>query len=134
MATVNPVVRRGSTQDRNRQEEQDGNPQTNDDKVTRSSTPPLVGPYANSTDQMNLGVAAALRSNIYGGVPRATSLTTMVSGGPDADDCAYVEFKVDGPQSALSTSFLGAFQVPTREHGPERAATPCSMAKGPRSH
>ena len=35
MATVNPVIRRGSTQDRNRQEEQDGNPQTNDDKVTR---------------------------------------------------------------------------------------------------
>ena len=33
MATVNPVIRRGSTQDRNRQEEQDGNPQTNDDKM-----------------------------------------------------------------------------------------------------
>ena len=29
---MNPVIRRGSTQDRNRQEEQDGNPQTNDDK------------------------------------------------------------------------------------------------------
>ena len=28
------MIRRGSTQDRNRQEEQDGNPQTNDDKVT----------------------------------------------------------------------------------------------------
>ena len=31
-----------------------------------------VGPYANSADQINLGVAAALRSNIYGGVPRAS--------------------------------------------------------------
>ena len=30
---MNPVIRRGSTQDRNRQEEQDGNPQTNDDKM-----------------------------------------------------------------------------------------------------
>ena len=72
-----------------------------------------VGPYANSADQINLGVAAALRSNIYGGVPRATSLTTILSGGPDADDCAYVEFKVDGTQSALSNSFIGAFQVPS---------------------
>ena len=27
-----------------------------------------VGPYANSADQINLGVAAALRSNIYGGL------------------------------------------------------------------
>ena len=35
-----------------------------------------VGHYANCADQLNLGVAAALRSNIYGGVPRATSLTT----------------------------------------------------------
>ena len=72
-----------------------------------------VGPYANSADQINLGVAAALRSNIYGGVPRATSLTTILSGGPDAGDCAYVEFKVDGSPSALSNSFIGAFQVPS---------------------
>ena len=72
-----------------------------------------VGPYANSADQINLGVAAALRSNIYGGVPRATSLTTILSGGPDADDFAYVEFKVDGTQSALSNSFIGASQVPS---------------------
>ena len=72
-----------------------------------------VGRSANRTDQINLGVAAALRSNIYGGVPRATSLTTTVIGGPDADDCAYVEFKVDGPRSALSNSFIGAFQVPS---------------------
>ena len=72
-----------------------------------------VGRYANRADEMNLGVAAALRSNIYGGVPRATSLTTMVSGGPDADDCVYVEFKVDGSPSALSNSFIGAFQVPS---------------------
>ena len=39
-----------------------------------------VSRYANRADQMNLGAAAALRSNIYGGVPRATSLTTTVSG------------------------------------------------------
>ena len=71
----------------------------------------IVGRSANHADQLNLGVAAALRSNIYGGVPRATSLTTTVSGGPDADDCAYVEFKVDGSPSALSNSFIGAFQV-----------------------
>ena len=69
----------------------------------------IVGRSANHADQVNLGVAAALRSNIYGGVQRATSLTTTVSGGPDADDCAYVEFKVDGSQSALSNSlpYLG---------------------------
>ena len=73
----------------------------------------IVGRSANHADQINLGVAAALRSNIYGGVPRATSLTTTVSGGPDADDCAYVEFKVDGSPSALSNSFIGAFQVPS---------------------
>ena len=30
---MNPVIRRGSTKDRNRQEEQGGNPQTNDDKM-----------------------------------------------------------------------------------------------------
>ena len=40
-----------------------------------------VGRYANCADQINLGVAAALRNNIYGGVPRATSLTTTVAGG-----------------------------------------------------
>ena len=62
----------------------------------------IVGRSANHADQINLGVAAALRSNIYGGVQRATSLTTTVSGGPDADDCAYVEFKVDGSPSAVS--------------------------------
>ena len=73
----------------------------------------IVGRSANHADQINLGVAAALRSNIYGGVQRATSLTTTVSGGPDADDCAYVEFKVDGSPSALSNSFIGAFQVPS---------------------
>ena len=73
----------------------------------------IVGRSANRTDQINLGIAAALRSNIYGGVPRATSLTTTVSGGPVADDCAYVEFKVDGSPSALSNSFIGAFQVPS---------------------
>ena len=44
----------------------------------------IVGRSANHADQINLGVAAALRSNIYGGVHRATSLTTTVSGGPDA--------------------------------------------------
>ena len=71
-----------------------------------------VGHYANCADQLNLGVAAALRSNIYGGVPRATSLTTTVCGGPGADDCAYLEFKVDGSPSAVSNSFIGAFQVP----------------------
>ena len=47
-----------------------------------------VGRSANCADQLNIGVAAALRSNIYGGVPRATSLTTTVCGGPGADDCA----------------------------------------------
>ena len=47
-----------------------------------------VGRFANHADQTNLGVAGALRSSIYGGVPRVTSLTTTVSGGPDADDCA----------------------------------------------
>ena len=73
----------------------------------------IVGRSANHADQINLGVAAALRSNIYGGVQRATSLTTTVSGGPDADDCAYVEFKVDGSPSALSNSFIGALQVPS---------------------
>ena len=72
-----------------------------------------IGRFATHADQVNLGVAAALRSNIYGGVQRATSLTTTVSGGPDADDCAYVEFKVDGSPSALSNSFIGAFQVPS---------------------
>ena len=72
-----------------------------------------VGRYANCADQINLGVAAALRNNIYGGVPRATSLTTTVAGGPNADDCAYVEFKVDGSPYALSNSFIGAFQVPS---------------------
>ena len=35
----------------------------------------IVGRSANHADQVNLGVAAALRSNVYGGVPRATSLT-----------------------------------------------------------
>ena len=50
----------------------------------------IVGRSANHADQINLGVAAALRSNIYGGVQRATSLTTTVSGGPDADDCACI--------------------------------------------
>ena len=65
----------------------------------------IVGRSANHADQINLGVAAALRSNVYGGVPRATSLTTTVCGGPDADDCAYVELKVDGSPSALSNSF-----------------------------
>ena len=40
----------------------------------------IVGRSANHADQINLGVAAALRSNIYGGVQRATSLTTTVSG------------------------------------------------------
>ena len=35
----------------------------------------IVGRSANHADQINLGVAAALRSNIYGGVQRATSLT-----------------------------------------------------------
>ena len=39
-----------------------------------------VGRYANCADQINLGVAAALRNNIYGGVPRATSLTTTERG------------------------------------------------------
>ena len=43
-----------------------------------------VGRSATHADQVNLGVAAALRSNVYGGVPRATSLTTTVSGGPGA--------------------------------------------------
>ena len=33
-----------------------------------------VGRYANRADEMNLGVAAALRCNINGGVPRATSV------------------------------------------------------------
>ena len=56
-----------------------------------------VGRSATHADQVNLGVAAALRSNVYGGVPRATSLTTTVSGGPDADDCAYVELNLVGP-------------------------------------
>ena len=56
----------------------------------------IVGIHAASTDQMNIGVAAALRYSIYGGVARATSLSTTVAGGPDADDRAYVEFKVDG--------------------------------------
>ena len=44
-----------------------------------------VGRFANHADQTNLGVAGALRSSIYGGVPRVTSLTTTVSGGPDAE-------------------------------------------------
>ena len=73
----------------------------------------IVGIHAASTDQMNIGVAAALRYSIYGGVARATSLSTTVAGGPDADDRAYVEFKVDGSPSALSNSFIGAFQVPS---------------------
>ena len=74
----------------------------------------IVGRSANHADQINLGVAAASYHNgAYGGVQRATSLTTTVSGGPDADDCAYVEFKVDGSPSALSNSFIGAFQVPS---------------------
>ena len=73
----------------------------------------IVGRSANRADQINLGVVAALRSSIYGGVPRATSLTTTVSGGPNADDCAYVEFKVDGSPSALANSFIGALQVPS---------------------
>ena len=72
-----------------------------------------VGRFANHADQTNLGVAGALRSSIYGGVQRVTSLTTTVSGGPNADDCAYVEFKVDGSPSALANSFIGAFQVPS---------------------
>ena len=74
----------------------------------------IVGRSANHADQINLGVAAALRSNIYGGVQRATSLTTTVSGGPDADDCAYVEFKVDGSPSI--DCFVG-------EQGRERMAS-----------
>ena len=63
----------------------------------------IVGRSANHSDQINLGVAACLRSSIYGGVPRATSLTTTVSGGPDADDCAYVEWRI--PYTAISASY-----------------------------
>ena len=46
----------------------------------------IVGRSANHADQINLGVAACLCTNIYGGLPRATSLTTTVSGGPDKTD------------------------------------------------
>ena len=40
-----------------------------------------VGHYANCADQLNLGVAAALRSNIYGGVPRAGLDCSLDAGG-----------------------------------------------------
>ena len=47
----------------------------------------IVGRSANHADQINLGVAAALRSNIYGGVQRATS--SIVQQAP-CSDCAHL--------------------------------------------
>ena len=71
-----------------------------------------VGTYALMADQLNLGVTAALRRDIYDGLSRATTLTTATAGGADADASVYVEFKVSGPPSSLANSYIGAIHAP----------------------